>query len=658
MRLLNTKTIQLSTFYDKVPRYAILSHTWGEDEIVFEDVSTKPPGPLNTGKTNGDAKVTNACRQASRDGFDYIWIDTCCIDKSSSAELSEAINSMFKWYEGSGVCYAHLADILIRRDINCDKDFIEALEKSRWFTRGWTLQELIAPQIVKFYDMEWAFLGTQAHLTSVISKITGISEGFLRREVSVHARGLLTKTSIAARMCWIADRQTTRDEDLAYCMMGLFGVNMPLLYGEGVIRAFRRLQEEILKILDDQSILAFAGSQSVLSWSPGHDKFTRGIAITPESKTGGDKPMILTRAGLQIQVSMAQVTFRSSHGMSPMVPSANTSCWLGILNCHHEDDYLSRPSILLVEMTATAGSNQKPEMEMDDGRSTMRSCRRAGSLLWLDHALVDANGNARSARWEDGIFTHLVDISLGEVEKDVTVLLKLGPENYRYESDNITIPPLKIRLAGVHSQSYPCLASYPPLKGKDRDHIPPFALYHRHSPFLSNRTPHYAQCMPYGRTEVEVGRPQPLGAIYFTCTTLGKAGFFVVWGFTTRNLQNPGGFFGSRASLHPTGTCWWDDLEMECSVRGWRDILASPDQTGEPFFDGAQAIEWIRTRAVTLKSKGKFELNGIMPGESWDNDETKPGGTVVGNHRVRARIKPVDFLGRRSFELTVEVSDI
>ena len=652
MRLLNTKTIQLSTFYDKVPSYAILSHTWGEDEIVFEDVSTKPAGPLNTGKTNGDAKVTNACRQASRDGFDYIWIDTCCIDKSSSTELSEAINSMFKWYESSDVCYAHLADIL-SRDINCDKDCIEGLEKSRWFTRGWTLQELIAPQIVKFYDMEWAFLGNQADLTSVISEITGISEDFLRREVSVHARELLNQTSIAARMCWIADRQTTRDEDLAYCMMGLFRVNMPLLYGEGMMRAFGRLQEEILKISDDQSILAFVGSQSVLSWSPRHDKFARGIAITPESKTGGDKPMILTRAGLQIQVSIVQVTFRSYHGMLSLVPSVNTSCWLGILNCHHEDDYLSRPSILLVEMTSTAGTNQKPEMEMDDGRSTMRSCRRAGSLLWLDHALVDANGNARSVRWEDGIATHRVDISIGEVEKDVTVLLKLGPENYEYESDNITIPPLKIRLAGVHSQSYPCLASYPPLKGKDHDHIPPFALYHRHSPFFSSRSSLYAKSMPYGRDEDEIGRPQPLGAIYFTCTTPGKRGFFIVWGFTTRKRP-----LGHSGSLNTTGASWWDDVEMECCVRGWRDILAASDRTAEALFDGKQAIEWIRSRTTTSKSESKFELDGIMPGESWDNDKTKHGGTVVGSHRVRARIKPVDFLGRRSFELTVEVSDI
>ncbi|KAH6839519.1 hypothetical protein B0I37DRAFT_408928 [Chaetomium sp. MPI-CAGE-AT-0009] len=216
MRLLNTRTLQLEEFFDtSTPDYAILSHTWEKEEVIFSDMA-------NLGKARakiGFAKLEGACRLAATQGYEYIWIDTCCIDKSSSAELSEAINSMYRWYEESKEP-TQLAD-------------------SRWFTRGWTLQELIAPEHVEFYTADWAYLGKKGdpNLLSTLSHASLISAFWPVNSIP-------------------GTRKTTRQEDEAYCMMGLFDVNMPLLYGEGK-KAFIRLQQEITKVTHDQSILAW-----------------------------------------------------------------------------------------------------------------------------------------------------------------------------------------------------------------------------------------------------------------------------------------------------------------------------------------------------------------------------------------------------------------
>jgi ankyrin repeat protein len=250
MRLLHTTKRKLEEFgSNTIPLYAILSHTWGSNEITFQDIEA------------GDAekrveyeKIRNTCSLAAAHGFDYVWIDTCCIDKTSSAELSEAINSMYRWYQESGVCYAYLADVLFNpidqqiRAINPD------FSRSKWFTRGWTLQELIAPSTVIFLDQEWKEIGTKSSLQWMISEITGIPANIL-------LGGDLECASIAQRMSWASKRATTRLEDLAYCLMGIFGVNMPMLYGEGE-RAFIRLQEEIMKISDDHSLFAWESADS------------------------------------------------------------------------------------------------------------------------------------------------------------------------------------------------------------------------------------------------------------------------------------------------------------------------------------------------------------------------------------------------------------
>ncbi|KZM19433.1 hypothetical protein ST47_g9412 [Ascochyta rabiei] len=246
MRLLNASTHELESFLgSEKPQYAILSHTWEPDgEVLFQDLQSASGKGWR--QKSGCSKVLNTCNRALQDGYKYVWIDTCCIDKSSSAELSEAINSMFRWYQQSSTCYAYLSDI--------DRG-TSGLSSSRWFNRGWTLQELIAPGDVTFYNKDWKFLGSRSSLASEISAVTGIQKQLLTR-LGQTAQDVIHGISIASRMRWASKRITTREEDIAYCLMGIFDVNMPLLYGEGK-KAFLRLQEAIIRGSEDQSILAF-----------------------------------------------------------------------------------------------------------------------------------------------------------------------------------------------------------------------------------------------------------------------------------------------------------------------------------------------------------------------------------------------------------------
>lgn len=238
MWLLNVSTRDLESFQSsEVPPYAILSHRWYEDEPSFKDVQKK-----RCNRKKGYSKVELCCKQARLHGYQYVWIDTCCIDKRSSAELSEAINSMYRWYANAAVCYVYLFDVTTGSD-----EWIE----SHWFTRGWTLQELLAPRKVEFYDSSWGHLGDKLHNAEKIGRCTGIPSKALN---DFRPADFL----IAQRMSWAADRITTRPEDRAYCLLGIFDVNMPLLYGEGRGKAFYRLQEEIMKTSTDPTIFAWS----------------------------------------------------------------------------------------------------------------------------------------------------------------------------------------------------------------------------------------------------------------------------------------------------------------------------------------------------------------------------------------------------------------
>ncbi|PMD64809.1 HET-domain-containing protein [Hyaloscypha bicolor E] len=256
MRLLNVKTLKLEWFHnaDVAPSYAILSHRWEDDEVLFEDPeSVVHVHPSQAIKPNGWSKVLGCCKIAEQFGISYVWIDTCCIDTSSSSELSESLNSMFAWYQCATLCIAYLSDVTQIWGNDSEDPTAGHPRHSAWFRRGWTLQELLAPNDVLFYQGDWSFLGIRSELADELHKITGIEKTILQRN------GLekLHSLSVAARISWAADRETTRPEDRAYSLLGIFGVNMPILYGEGEQNAFFRLQVMIFQTFSDHSIFAW-----------------------------------------------------------------------------------------------------------------------------------------------------------------------------------------------------------------------------------------------------------------------------------------------------------------------------------------------------------------------------------------------------------------
>ncbi|RYC56034.1 hypothetical protein CHU98_g10174 [Xylaria longipes] len=305
MRLINTKTYELHEFFgDQIPAYAILSHTWSDREITFGDWADRAA----SGKDY--QKIRKTCQLASRQGYDYVWVDTNCIDKSSSAELTEAINSMFMWYKMAKICYAYLVDVPLAEGEVLSKH----LARSRWFTRGWTLQELLAPREIEFYSHDWVLLGTKDSLCSGISSITGIADRYISQKFigdryfsgdfvvrSVQYAASITEASVAERLSWLSRRTTTRAEDMAYCILGIFDINMPLLYGEGP-KAFIRLQEEIMKVLNDSSLFCWTRKLSPYMdfLSPSPSCFQDCSHFIPGQRDLRPTPYFMTNAGLSM----------------------------------------------------------------------------------------------------------------------------------------------------------------------------------------------------------------------------------------------------------------------------------------------------------------------------------------------------------------------
>jgi hypothetical protein len=329
MRLINVDTLQLEEFFgDDIPPYAILSHTWGnpKEELSYEDINTSP-----VPQKAGFQKIGSLCRQTANDGLSWAWCDTCCINKSSSSELSEAINSMFKWYENAAVCYAYLSDVPA---VQSNEQRVKKFRESRWFTRGWTLQELLAPHHVEFYIQDWQFFGTKDDLSSLLKEITGINAGALSWPWAI------PNYCVANKMSWASRRVTTRLEDRAYCMLGILGVHIPLLCGEGR-NAFRRLQEELLKSSDDESVFAHSGP-NILAEGP--EAFDLGFNVTSlpratiwehsdipsmESAASLYHPFTVTNMGINIRLRLFSKNLK--HGP--------TSKIYGVLNCRDAVEY-------------------------------------------------------------------------------------------------------------------------------------------------------------------------------------------------------------------------------------------------------------------------------------------------------------------------------
>ncbi|KPI36237.1 Vegetative incompatibility protein HET-E-1 [Cyphellophora attinorum] len=266
MRLINCVSGCMEEFVGtKIPRYAILSHTWEEEEVTYFEPGSWQDWPATR---KGYRKIELTYHLARERGIYYIWVDTCCIDKKSSAELSEAINSMYKWYERAEVCFVYLSDL--------DQGSTMAdLPHCKWITRGWTLQELIAPMTVLFFNWRGDLLGSKAESTTSIFQATSIAPEILLQTQS------LRSVPVAEKFAWAAHRRTLRIEDIAYSLLGIFDVNIPLLYGEEH-RAFRRLQEEIIRTTPDLSIFAWRsptipGEQS----TGGQSRYSGVLADSP-----------------------------------------------------------------------------------------------------------------------------------------------------------------------------------------------------------------------------------------------------------------------------------------------------------------------------------------------------------------------------------------
>ena len=227
---------------DSIPPYAILSHTWGsdKDEVKYEDVTNG-----TAASKRGYYKISFCIRQAQRDKLGHFWVDTCCIDRSNSAELSEAINSMFRWYANAEKCYVYLSDVSQSLPGSTSLDSRGSWEHdflaSRWFTRGWTLQELLAPKSVDFFSKEYEKLGNKSFLERQIRDASGIPARALRGH-------LLSTFTVEERFSWQDRRVTTKEEDKFYSLLGIMDVSMPVIYGEGAEKARRRLEREILHV--------------------------------------------------------------------------------------------------------------------------------------------------------------------------------------------------------------------------------------------------------------------------------------------------------------------------------------------------------------------------------------------------------------------------
>lgn len=341
MRLINVNTLEIESFNPRPSKYAILSHRWGGSEVQFDTypsarkaIEDQLSQRGSADSSSGIAKIAGACKICRQLKFNYLWIDTCCIDKRSSTEESEAINSMFNWYYEADICLTYMVDV--GKDA---KPFVQ----SDWFKRGWTLQELLAPRKMTFFDQAWTEIGTKTSLSAQIEAATRISHRYLQD---------FRQASTATRMSWQAGRTTTRIEDIAYSMFGIFDIGMDLRYGERD-KAFRRLQEEIVRQNPpDESILAWTsnepGAGGVLA--PTVHCFKNCTQLTVTSHSGeyrARKDYQITNKGFEITAPSSKTSVAVT---IPLGHSTGVGSKINLtLNCWDSSKQSHRTAVLILE---------------------------------------------------------------------------------------------------------------------------------------------------------------------------------------------------------------------------------------------------------------------------------------------------------------------
>ncbi|RYP18613.1 hypothetical protein DL765_003820 [Monosporascus sp. GIB2] len=405
MRLINVKTKKLEEFLDyNTPKYAILSHTWGNDceELTFRDVEEgriDKPGV-------GSVKFQGSCRQAEKDNLEYVWIDTCCIDKTNLVELSEAINSMFRWYRHAYRCYAYLSDVPGDDDPRKPES---KFRTSRWFGRGWTLQELLAPKHLRFYNSAWGYLGTKGTLWTVIGKITGIPRLILLGITELH------NASVAQR---------------------IFGVTMPMIYGEGGDQAFLRLQDQIMKTTRDDSILAW-GLSTKSSPISDSDQVTAGRILATAPSDFANSGHIVCREQFSTSLSSLDI---SGGGLRLYLSLLTTSAGgvIGLLNCGPKHDQQQVVGIPLTKTAPGASDEYVRPVGWNDSQSKESADTNRQYWLYDDDVFADVN-------LEDGYELERMDgetplrwAAEGGHEAVVQQLLETGADVYARDEDGRT----------------------------------------------------------------------------------------------------------------------------------------------------------------------------------------------------------------------------
>ncbi|TRX90609.1 hypothetical protein FHL15_008582 [Xylaria flabelliformis] len=399
MRLINTHTLDLEEFYGtEIPKYAILSHTWlRREEVTFQEWLKRDTDTSVQAKS-GYAKILAACRLARESLLEWLWVDTNCIDKTSSAELAEAINSMYEWYRESAICYAYLSDVSTLPEPENVLEFNKELSRSRWWTRGWTLQELLAPGRVLFFTREWKLICNRTFLASEIGLITGISRQYL-----LHGGTHPQRAYASEKMSWLSKRETTRIEDMAYCMLGLFDINMPLLYGEGR-KAFLRLQEEIIRVSNDHTIFCWTWTDTVPNtWvsmlAPWPDTFVNSSGFVAASTSDGYEsvptPYSITNVGLSIKL--------------PAI--CTISSWFVFLDVRHKDSAENTCSCIHI---SRLGGESGP----------LRRCQFPRSPIALRRRAAEKKDGSKAIRLHDWIIASRMP------SRSVDVFPNIVPQNY------------------------------------------------------------------------------------------------------------------------------------------------------------------------------------------------------------------------------------